>query len=79
MDRTQTNIRGVDAVMGNIKIYTDRTADWDKVGESLDLYFERKDLPDQCGIGWGDKEELYVFEYSDMKFENEDQWGDDEE
>ena len=45
----------------------------------FDLYFLRENLNDQCGVVFLEREELYVFKYSDMKFENEDNWGDDEE
>ena len=48
--------------------------DWKAVTDSLDLFFENIKAPTQCGIVWGDQEELFVFEYNDMKFPNEDNW-----
>jgi len=56
----------------------DGTIDWETVGKSFEKYFKNINEEDQCFVAFGEGE-IYVFEYSDMKFENEDQWEKEEE
>jgi len=50
--------------------------DWDTVAKSFDLYFAKLGKEGTCieidGV-------VHVFAYDDMKFENEDNWGDENE
>lgn len=41
--------------------------DWNTVGESFDLYFKTIDASDQYYLILGDQEELFVFNYNNMK------------
>ena len=54
------------------------SVDWDVVGASFKAYFDRIEAPNQCCLIFGDTieiAEVWVFEYKDMKFPNEDNWG----
>ena len=46
--------------------YSD-SIDWNTVGESFDLYFKTIGASDQYYLILGDQEELFVFEYKNMK------------
>ena len=56
------------------KVKESEPINWDTVSKSADLYFLRENLRDQCAIVFVEREELYVFRFEDMKFENEDNW-----
>ena len=55
---------------------SDTSINWHAVNASFTKYFERIG-EEGCHVVW--EHELFVFSYEDMKFENEDGWGDDEE
>ena len=52
--------------------------DWIKVSKSFDKYFARLNKVGCCVIFEESEviDEIFVFEYKDMKFPNEDNWGD---
>ena len=49
--------------------------DWVKVNDSFGKYFARIGM-EGCYVEFDDV--IFVFSYEDIKFENEDRWGDDE-
>lgn len=67
MDRRKTSVRGVDALMDGI--------DWGVVKGSFEKYFERLGQ-EGCFLVLDDVE-IFIFVYENMKFENEDNWGED--
>ena len=47
--------------------------DWAKVNNSFSAYFANLGEKEQCHVVF-DGNEIYVFTFEDIKFENEDNW-----
>ena len=56
---------------------TDTSINWEAVNASFTKYFERIG-EEGCHVIFPGGE-VFVFSFEDMKFPNEDNWGDDEE